>query len=201
MAHVCECGKPYGDAKSLLDHTQSAHLGYRFYCSRCGAGPWTNKSAGVGHRKRNVACNGAKNLTFRPGFGFFFGAQPFVGELPVVLQHAYVGAAGGEADAVADGAVDVVAEVVGGDGAATPPLALLAPAPPPLISPLRPLVLPQGIFCTMCPSVDGRYVEFADPLALSKHLIGVHIPQQEWTAISAGMAKRTADYLQRQREE
>lgn len=61
MAFSCGvdgCAMSYPDVKTLKLHRQRVHLGYLYYCERCGHGPVSASGTLSDHRGTNLDCHG-----------------------------------------------------------------------------------------------------------------------------------------------
>lgn len=178
MVLVCGidgCDSVFKSAKSLKQHQKTKHSGFTYYCGGCGAGPVSQNSGIVSHR-RGTGCVGSKCLELRPGLGFHYNGTLYDGLLPPLLQRVGLEARGEPLGELGDvnptelrrlGEAQVELEA---DARRT----VQVPQGPATRNRLR---LPTGMYCTMCPQADDGQsytVSFENQYDWANHIMDVH---------------------------
>lgn len=178
MVYACEvdgCDASYGDRKALEHHVKRVHKGYRYFCSACGHGPVAQSSGVSNHRAKHPNCRGGCALEMRPGHGLFFNGAVYRGVMPECLHQVHAEAIGEPMDEGAGGATPQELRHLGEAEAALAAQARRQQQAPPVVV-TRSQALPQGVFCTMCPTdATGMYLRFPGPSALVRHITFTHV--------------------------
>lgn len=179
---VCQsgvCYRSFGDARSLREHVESDHLGFRYGCSVCGAGPWKRRSAGSSHRGAMAGCYNGSTLLCDPDQGILYNGHLYEGPIVGPLIRWLAEHRGVQLTPVMAAMTDdQLRRCSVLQRAGLPPV---QPQVAPLVQPLQPVavaprLMPLGIICGQCmpDAVTLRYPTFASSLALVEHIAQVH---------------------------